>query len=357
MVLARIKYGCMAAALAVSLGATAAQNGELWEVSSQMNIPGMPAGMGAQKVTVCKGPKDEVARDPQASKCKVTDVKKSANRVTVSMSCPEGDATMDYRYNAAHTEYEGTMHMVQRGREMTMNMTGRKLGSCDANNPQDTRAKANAQAAQIQTTLASESKASARRCEQALQNMDAFGIEGVQGCNPSSEQYKAMMQNPLFKDEVATCCRITNDFCKRYQTRSGFLQVKDKQLAATKCAVSYAKVKAPFCAESAKAESLDLNFVGAYCPEETKALVQSQCAGRDYTAVMKSKYGKFCQDHYAFNSEGDSGLASDAGQGGAAKTQSSGDSAKALPTSVPALPDPAQAVNQGINKLKGLFGH
>src|SRR5436853_4512363 len=66
------------------------------------------------------------------SKCKVTDFKESGNKTTMTMQCPEGTAVMENTYNAAHTEYNGSMKMKSKDGEFAMTMSGKKLGACDA---------------------------------------------------------------------------------------------------------------------------------------------------------------------------------------------------------------------------------
>ncbi|TMH65487.1 MAG: DUF3617 family protein, partial [Betaproteobacteria bacterium] len=114
--------------------AHAAGSDELWEVTSQMNMPGMPAGMGAQKHQVCteKGDAKKAMSSKGSEKCKMTDFKQSGNKVTMTMACPDGTAVVENTYNAAHTEYNGTVKMTSKRGDMTMTMAGRKVGSCDA---------------------------------------------------------------------------------------------------------------------------------------------------------------------------------------------------------------------------------
>ena len=136
------------AAVLVGLSSIAygAGNDELWEVTTQMNVAGMPPGFGSQKLQVCrdKDPKKEVASRKDMEKCKVTDQKQSGNTYTMTMTCPDGTAVFETTYNAAHTEYKGTMKSKMRQGEMNMTMTGRKIGSCDA---QQARAETNAKVA------------------------------------------------------------------------------------------------------------------------------------------------------------------------------------------------------------------
>src|SRR5678815_3366104 len=122
-------------ALAVTVGG-AADTGDLWEVTTQMNMPG-----GTRQVCTEKGdPKKAMQRED--GKCKMTDLKETGTRIQMTFQCPEGTGTMDTTFNAARTEYKGTMKMTSKQGEMTMNMQGRKIGACD---PASAKAQQNAQ--------------------------------------------------------------------------------------------------------------------------------------------------------------------------------------------------------------------
>src|SRR4051794_35542783 len=98
-----------------------------------MNIPGMPAGMGAQTQRVCQGddPERAAAKDKDRESCTVKDKKQTATRTTLTMVCKHGTMTIDQQFNAAHTEFKGTMKMVGKDGDMTMTTAGRKVGTCD----------------------------------------------------------------------------------------------------------------------------------------------------------------------------------------------------------------------------------
>ena len=70
--------------VALPLAAMAQNTGELWEITSQMNIPGMPAGMGGQTQRVCQGddPERRAESEKDQKDCKVTDKKQTATRTT-----------------------------------------------------------------------------------------------------------------------------------------------------------------------------------------------------------------------------------------------------------------------------------
>jgi hypothetical protein len=140
---------------------------------------------------------------------------------------------------------------------------------------------------------------------------------------------------------VKGCTARTAEYCKRYQTQEGFLKARANQDAAAMCGVSTASIKAAQCPRAAKSESLA--FLGAYCPAEAKPIAQVHCVGRDYTSKLGGKYAAFCQNYLAnadFEKEGGS------------RSEPAG--------SQPAQSQPAdqvkEGINQGIGKLKGLFG-
>src|SRR5262245_11702587 len=103
-----IRFLAALAAAAIAAPVLAQGSDELWEVSTQMNMAGMPAGMGGRTQQVCVGkdPRQEAASRPDTKDCKVTDMKESGNRFTMTMSCPQGTAVMERTYNASRTEYK-----------------------------------------------------------------------------------------------------------------------------------------------------------------------------------------------------------------------------------------------------------
>lgn len=118
-----------------------------WEVTIQMDMPGMPAGMSMppMKTTQCITPQEAadpeklVPQQPQRgggnSSCSVTDYKTDGNKATWKMSCtgPQpmtGTGEVVYGVDT----YTGTMAMnVDRAGQpmaMTMKYSGKRLGDC-----------------------------------------------------------------------------------------------------------------------------------------------------------------------------------------------------------------------------------
>jgi hypothetical protein len=336
-----------AALLAALPLAATAQTGELWEITSQMNIPGMPAGMGAQTQRVCQG--DDPERRAAAEKkgreeCKVTDKKQTATRLQVTMVCKQGTMTIDQQYNADRSEFKGSMKMTSKEGDLTVNTTGRKVGPCDvqqANRERDAQIAAmqkQAAAAQAQGAAAMKQYADGqiKNCSSALENMRwrEFHVFG-QCYKKTDANCKSNMEtsNKMSPEIWKTCTARVAEFCKRYQTQEGFLKASGDEDAAQMCGVTTAAIKAEQCPKAAQGGSLA--FLGSYCPVEAKPIAQEHCVGRDYTSKMGGKYAGFCERYLATNS-----LEKPAAQSAAQK----------------ATDQVKQGVSKGLDKLKGLFG-
>lgn len=342
------------------LAASAAGNDELWEVSTQMNIPGMPPGMGGMTQQVCqdKDPRKQGPQGQDMEKCKVTDVKESGTRLTISMTCPQGRAVIERTFNAGRTEYKGTMKMTTRDGDMTMNMSGRKIGACDAQQArrqqQASVAALTAQGERAQADAMATIKQSQDRqiqdCAQAAETMD-MGKLGVFGqCKQQPQVCKAMSSDEGGK-RVATACNASlAEYCRRYQTQEGFLKARGDERAAQMCGLSAQKVKVSLCPGAAQSESLA--FLARFCPAEAKPLAQKHCAGRDYTSRQGGKYASFCQT-YLSNRDLEESESERSAQTAARKS----DSAQSREPEKKSPGDAAsQGISKGLDKLKGLFG-
>lgn len=331
-----------AAVLALPLVAAAQNNGELWEITSQMNIPGMPAGMGGQTQRVCQGddPERRAKSDKDQKDCKVTDKKQTASRLQVTMTCKEGTMTIDQQYNAARTEFKGSMKMNSKDGDITINTTGRKVGAC---NVQQAAKEREDKVAAIQKEAAAATAAGAaaqkkygetqvKQCTAALDNMQFMGLGLYGQCYKKADNRDCRDMAKAYPDAAKICTAKAADFCKRYQTQEGFLKAKADENAAQMCGVTTASVKAAQCPKAAQGGSLA--FLGSYCPNEAKPIAQEHCAKRDYTSKLGGKYAQFCEAYLA-NADFE-------------KPQQS--------TAQKATDQVKQGVSKGIDKLKGFFG-
>lgn len=363
-------FGCALLALLPLFSSHAAAQpatGEMWEISSQMNIPGMPAGMGAQTQRICGGddPERSAAQNKDKS-CKVKDRQQTANRVTVTMVCAEGTMTIDQQYNAARTEFKGTMKMASKDGAMTVNMTGRKVGGCNVQEAKLEREEkqaamkrqADAGMAASAAAMKQQSDMYIKECNAAVEGMQYQRLGVYSGCyKKTSKDCQAIAQS--LPEAAKTCSTRTAEFCTRFQTQDGFVKAKGDEEAAKMCGVTTAAIKAAQCPRAAQGGSLA--FLGAYCPVEAKPLAQEHCAGRDYTSKMGGPYATFCASYLAnadFEKRGQPAAPAAAGE--AQQPEPAPDQAQ-QPKPAPSQGEQAadavkEGISQGLGKLKGLFG-
>jgi hypothetical protein len=124
--------------LALTLPAIAAEHPQKpgqWEMTIQMDMPGMPFKMPPVKTTVCvsaddlKDPQKSVPNDPK-NKCTVSDYKIDGNKVTWSMECPK--QKMKGTGEATYTDdsFTATTHLTMEDHEMTAKYSGKWKGEC-----------------------------------------------------------------------------------------------------------------------------------------------------------------------------------------------------------------------------------
>jgi Protein of unknown function (DUF3617) len=124
------------AALVASLPVAAQGKDELWEVSSKMEMPGMPMAMPAQVNRVCVG-KNRKDEDlvPRQSNCRVVDSKRVGSKFTYKMECTGNEPmTMLGEMTFGTNAYDGQMRMTMTKTKDTMNMavSGKRVGDCTA---------------------------------------------------------------------------------------------------------------------------------------------------------------------------------------------------------------------------------
>ncbi len=134
---ARVCAGTVLAfALAASLPASAQGKDDLWEISSKMEMPGMPMSMPAQTNRVCigKNRKDEHFV-PRQGDCRMAESKRVGNQFTYKMDCSGNEpTTVDGVITFGNNAYDGQMRMTMKQTKDTMDMTftGKRVGDCAA---------------------------------------------------------------------------------------------------------------------------------------------------------------------------------------------------------------------------------
>jgi hypothetical protein len=361
-----MRIGFFACVLLVLSAHAAAQSGELWEITTQM--PGMPAGM-MKPQRVCQGDDPERARAAQKDNenCKVTDKKNTATRTQITMVCKSGTMSIDQKYNAARTEFTSTMSMKGKDGDFTMNMTGKKVGACDAvaaRKEQDAKmaaVKKQAEVGQAQGAAAMKQAEDQmiKQCATAVDKMQYSGL-GMNGqCyrKPANDKdcKSAMSAQSQMRPEVAKACNAhTAEFCKRLQTPTGFMKAESQvESAATMCGVSTKSIKASICPRAEKDGSL--GFLGAHCPVEAKPLADVQCVGRDFTSKQGGKFAAFCMNYMA-NKDFESGKRERPAAASAPAPASASGSAPEKTQGEKSTDAVKEGVSKGIDKLRGLFG-
>jgi len=124
------------AATAAPADAAPAVPGDLWEVTSQMTMEGMPMAMPAQTQKICAakewkeppGPKNE--RD----KCETLDFTTTPDKTTWKVRCAgKPPMTGEGEINRTSPEaYSGTIKMTSEDGVMTITLKGKRLADCDA---------------------------------------------------------------------------------------------------------------------------------------------------------------------------------------------------------------------------------
>ena len=278
-------------ALLLATPAAAAEKGTWWEMTTEMEMVGMPFAMPATTIKVCQ-PDGDWKRPPQGKQendCVMKDVKTSGNTMKWRMVCSgeepmEGDGEMTRTADA----FNGRTHIRSRQGEMNMKMKGKRVGgACD---PEELRRKTEAQAekyrAQAQEAQGQADAAQAQQCETAIKEMQVMAIAG---------------SYPVCKEparKAAFCARARTEAGYQKLTAQGEMEkmsggaVPGPKAAAKACDLDLEEVRRGLCAEAVRKESLA--FLAAACPAEVKVIAKRECAGRDYTAMQGSKYRDFC---------------------------------------------------------------
>lgn len=301
--------------LAAGAASAATEPGNLWELTTSMEMGAMK--MPGQKQQVCapvnaEGPEAMAASD---NECEMTDITRSPGRFTFAVACPDGSGTGEMTYQGRDS-YTSKMTMTTNGQTMTMVTNGKRVGSCDASAVKKQMAAIEAQAA--------------AGMEQAC----ASSVETLMPANLTNYNCDAKYRQQL---------------CDRVATKGGFAAVAGRQPSGnamldsgtlagvgTFCGVDPESLRARLCTEAGQSE--DLEFIGGNCPALAQPIAQRECAGRTFTSPPAEKYRAFCSTYAA-------------GMMGGAPAQPGAEGAPA-----PAATKPADLMKEGAKRLKGLFG-
>ncbi|OIQ98927.1 hypothetical protein GALL_190220 [mine drainage metagenome] len=307
--------------------------GEYWEVTSKMEMPGMPFAMPATTTKVCipKGAENNPEKTSGDKSCKMTDVKTVGNKTTWKARCDRDGEVMTGVGEQTTTAngYDGKMQFSGKshGQDMNMNMafSGKRIGgSCDSEEA-------------VKKAKEDASKLNAQMCDTSRYHNTAEWISGsgliLQEGSPCANQRKQLcelVRRDTPKDADAYNALITND-----QMTGNMLSI------AKECKLDMAATTKSIC-KTINGENY--NRLSAHCPAQAKAYREVQrrkdCEGRSYTAETRAADIRKCLS-------GKSDSPDDSASGDAAAAQKSSDSSGS---------NTASDVLEAAKKLKSKFG-
>jgi hypothetical protein len=338
----KIFLGLMWLGTMSSATALAAGSDELWEITTKMEMDGMPFAMPGQTNKVCmqkgheKDPNNAVPKD-QDQDCKISDAKVSGNKSSWKMKCDgknpmTGSGEMTY----GDGTYSGKMKMYSEDGDMTMAYQGKRIGTC--NYATDSmQAKGNAMVKQIE---ADQAKAQAEDCKEALDD-NRYSRFLKPDCSwakdAASKKMCAQASCPDLKPQM--CDRLS----KGMGSPDGYKEIagnKDARKLTKECNLPFEKTTREFCRK--QLDSKNYEDVAEYCEKEARPLFDKHCAGRDYTAAMDSGYGPICRRFGKWKSHDDENADGSDDPASGKKADSGKD-------------NPVNKVLDGAKSLKGLF--
>lgn len=328
----------------------------LWEITARMEMPDMPPemkgmkipGFGSpQKQTVCLAEGKKYESDKQKD-CKVLDQKQSGRITRMTIQCKEGTMKME-REEISKDHWKLKMDMVSESGNMTMFEEAKRVGSCNAEQEGNMSRETQKVLGDAKVQTDANAAALGKECQKAAADWPASAQAFATYEQMASARKDALakakgnkdalkMTNAMYPD-VPACAKAKTDYCGKSKaalreagTRQGYAAVMGRgKPAEVKAALTYCGGDlAPLSARHCKAAvgDADYTFVAAHCPAERKELALQHCAGRAYTAV-EPKYRALCGG----------------GSGGDGESAAAG-----------AIDKGSAAVEQGVKKLKGLFG-
>lgn len=269
--------------LAVSLAAPAraadTEPGVWWEHTIEMRMQGMSMPATTQKICVSKKGMEEPPGASKDDRCKVTDLKRSAQKMSWKMECSEPPMTGEGEITQGKDSYAGSMAMHSAQGDMTMKMKGKLVGGdCDA---AATRKKAEAIQKQAQENQAQADQAMAQGCDNAVEKVQFRLFSGPIGMCKKPEQIAKV--------------------CARMATRPGWAAYQENardpeqgRIAKELCKKDPEQIRAKLCKQAATEAKGDdtprdtLDFLAGNCPDETRVLAKKVCAGRKFTGMPEN---------------------------------------------------------------------
>lgn len=312
--------------------------GEWWELSTKMEMEGMPFAMPGQTSKVCLpkgGQSDPNRTQGKDSNCKMTDIKHSGNTVKFKGTCVNQGETMNMAGETTHDSRSFRSKVTMTGKSggepvnMKMSSSGKYIGgSCDT---EEIVRKARAQA----------DAGVAAAC-------DTSGFDASRWVSSAS---MFIGDKPLCTGKKDALCKVLrNDVPRDVQAFEALVQQEKTggmPSAAKACGVNVDSMRKSLCKD--KARSGPLQFLETNCPAEAKAYrerlrKQRDCEGRGFTGSNYKSLMKKCMGGEMIEEAGEKGRS--ARSNIPQDDDESGDSGSSS----------TDTVLEGAKKLKGLIG-
>jgi len=305
----RLSIRLLPAALALALSAAlpaVAQNkepGDLWEVTNEMSMSGMPAGMNLPQrppQRVCRArTSDKPPVGDNDGRCEMSDTQRSGNAFSWKMRCegnPPSTGTGEMTYEGRDS-YKGTMTMNVSGQTMMIKMVGKRVGECDAGESKRQVAAVQQQAAVMQQQAAD---ARAMQCKGAVDSMLPYMLRAEAG----------LQCDPKYKTELCRNLQTLECFsavAPRQPSQAAGLGSGDLKEVGEFCGANVTDLRVRLCKRADEQETLE--FLATSClgyarvdgsrlakPGDSfgSVVIARECAGRTFSSPPAQQYRSFC---------------------------------------------------------------
>jgi hypothetical protein len=295
---------------------------ELWDVTSKMDMPGMPMAMPARTNRVCVEKGNDAATIPKNDGCTVVDTKRVGNKFTYRMQCK--NAKNDYTATGESTSgpngYQGKMHMAGKMEgeqmEMSLDYSGTRVGNCTSTAKQD-----------IAAAKAQGEKGVADACNGGIERLMWQMFEPKELCAAKRDAFCAAVAK----------AGVSMQDPAQYSAMTG--RNPDVRTSFAKCGQDFAATTRGACTRAAGAGNW--NFVGSgHCDDIVRAEGPVRCAGRG--GSPEPALYPLCSRYVTIT------------RGSAAASGPQSGTPPANPAA-PAAPPAQDPVQQGIDKMKKLL--
>lgn len=332
----------------IGTGAAFGAPGEYWEVTTKVEMAGLPMAMPARTMKVCIAKGAEKTPPPNKD-CEMSDVRIVGNRTSWKMRCNQNGEVMtgSGEMTGSPDSSEGTMQMSGKSGGQTINMTmahrSKRLGgNCDSEEMQ--------KFAQAQTNKAKEQMCDTSRYTSTVQWMSSAGLFlKDQTCPGKKELLCEAVRRDAPRD--ATVYRQWIELDKH-----------NGGLIASACGLSAEATLRTLCRS---VSGKNAGSLAALCPAEVKAYREAtrrkNCEGRSFTS--RDGMGKCLSGDASAEGEAseDLELTKAGGKGSARALEQASDEPQpkwgaSQGQGATGSPNAGPSVLDSAKKLKGLFG-